>query len=94
MSEMMWLNVGIAVVNVVLAGVIGTVYVRNHREIRSPLTLGLALFALFFVLHNVVLVVHYVTMMPSFGTLAESYLLGEGVLQTAAMGAIAWVTLR
>jgi hypothetical protein len=94
MSELMLASVALAALDALLAVVLAAVYVRNHRELRSPFTLGLVLFALFLVLHNAMVVYHFVTMMPQFIATNELWLLGENALQTAALVALVSATLR
>lgn len=94
MSAMMWVNVGLAGLAGILGIVLAAVYWRNHREIRSAFTLGLLLFAAFVVLHNALVVYHLVTMMPQFAATGEWTLALEGALQSAALGALVWATLR
>ncbi len=94
MSFMMNATIVLAILNAALALAVGIVYLRNHRELRSPFTLALSLFALFFVAHNVLLVYHLTTMMATFTDQAAGFVLAEGVLQTAALGALAYATLR
>lgn len=89
----MLVAVGLAGVNLLLALVLGAVYLRNHREIRSPFTLGLLLFSAFLVLHNGMIVYAWWTMMetPFSG---ETFLLVQGALQGAAIGTLLASTLR
>ncbi len=94
MSDMMMINIAVAGVNAVLAVVVGAVFWRNHKQIRSPFTFALGVFALFFVFHNGLLLYHFVAMMPSFGQAAQVFVLGEGLFQTAALGSLAYATLR
>jgi len=94
MSTMMILNVGLAVLNAALALAVGIVYLRNHRELRTPFTLALSLFALFLVVHNGLLAYHLASMMATFTATAEAFLLAEGLLQLGALGALAYATLR
>lgn len=94
MSSIMDVNVGLAAVNVLLALALGVVYWRNHREIKSPFTLGLLLFALFLVVHNATLAYHFLAMMPYIVATGELYVLAEGVLQTAALGTLLVATMR
>lgn len=94
MSTVMTITVVLAILNAALALAVGIVYFRNHRELKSPFTLALSLFAVFFVAHNVLLVYHFASMMASFTAQAETFLLLEGLLQTAALGALAYATLR
>ncbi len=94
MSAIMNLIVGLAALNALLALVVGAVYLRNHRQLRSPFTLALSLFAVFFVVHNGVLIYHFLTMMATFTAQAETLLLVEGLLQLGALSALAYATLR
>lgn len=94
MGTLMWINVGLAIVNAVLALALGWVYANNHRELRSPLTLGLLLFAAFFVLHNVLVAYHYLTMMPQFLAVKEGWLFVEGLMQAGGLIALVYATMR
>ena len=94
MSALMWVAVGLAAVNAVLGVVLAAVYWRNHREIKSPFTLGLLLFATFVVVHNALVVYHWVTMMTQFLATGEATLLFESALQTGALGTLLWATMR
>jgi hypothetical protein len=94
MGISMWVNVGIASANAVMAFALGTVYARNHREIGSPLTLGLLLFAAFFALHNVLVAYHYLSMMAKFVVVDEGWLLLEGLLQAGGLGSLLYATWR
>jgi hypothetical protein len=94
MTTLMTLTVALAALNGALALVLAGVYLRNLRQVRSPFTWGLALFALFLVAHSALTVYDDVTMMADFTSQAERLLLAEGVLELAALGALAWATLR
>lgn len=94
MSVLMTLNVALAGLNALLALVVSAVYARNHKEIRSPFTLSLLLFAAFFLLHNIVLLYHYLTMMVDTVAVSEALLLVEGILQLGALSALTYATLR
>lgn len=94
MSPVMTVTVVLAILNAAIALAVGTVYLRNHRQLHSPMTLALSLFALFFLFHNAVLVYHLTSMMATFSGQAEVFLLLEGILQTGALGALGYATLR
>ncbi|PSG97956.1 hypothetical protein BRD56_02915 [Thermoplasmatales archaeon SW_10_69_26] len=94
MGLIMWINVGIAIANALMALALGSVYARNHREIGSPLTLGLLLFAAFFLLHNGLIAYHYLTMMSKFIVVNEGWLLVENLLQAGGLGALLYATMR
>lgn len=84
----------LAVVNALLALVLGVVYFRNHRELRSPFTLGLLLFALFLLVHNALILYDaWSTMMLSAGPRPVQALVEEA-LQAAASVALVAATLR
>lgn len=95
MSTLMLVNAGLAVVALVLAVVLALVYVRNHREIRSPFTFGLLLFACFLVLQDGMTVSHMGAMMVETPEpVNELFVLGENVLQLAASATLVAATLR
>ncbi|MGQ0535806.1 MAG: hypothetical protein ACT4PT_07020 [Methanobacteriota archaeon] len=94
MASVMYVNIGLAVLNAVLSVLLGWVYWRNHREIRSPFTRGLLAFAVFLVVHNVIIIYHYATMMTTFAGVGETFLLVESVLQSAALIALVQATMR
>lgn len=94
MSELMYANIALALVNAVLALIVGAVYWRNHRQIHSPFTLALLLFAVSFVFHNGLVLYHYTTMMTEFYGISEVYLFVEGLLQAAGLGALVYATMQ
>ena len=73
---------------------LGAVYWRNHRDIRSPFTLGLLLFAAFLIVHNALVIYNAWTMMTSAAPADEALLLVEELLQTGASGTLVVATLR
>jgi hypothetical protein len=94
MTAVGMLSLVLAALNCILALVLGAVYWRNHRDIRSPFTLGLLLFATFLVVHNGLVVYHAFTMMTSASSFDEGLLLVEELLQTGASGTLVIATLR
>ena len=94
MTAVGMLSLVLAALNCILAIVLGAVYWRNHRDIRSPFTLGLLLFAAFLVVHNALVVYHAFTMMTSASSADEALLLVEELLQTGASGTLVYATLR
>ena len=84
----------LAGVNCLGALALGAVYWRNHRDIRSPFTLGLMLFALFLLLHNALVLYNAFTMMAGPTPVDERVLLVEQLLQTGAVGALLVATMR
>ncbi len=94
MSNIMLASVVLAGISTILGAILTAVYFRNHREIRSPFTLGLLLFAVFLVVHNAIVVYHFITMMPMFAFVDESLILAENILQVTAISILLTATLR
>lgn len=90
----MTLTLVLTAVSGALAAVLAAVYVRNHRQMRSPFTLGLVLFAAFLVAHAALTIYEDATMMATYTAQAESLRLVLSVLEMAALGALSWATLR
>ena len=65
-DELMWATVALAAVNALLAGGLLIVYARSFTKVRAPFTLGLMMFAGFFVAQNLLAVFAYLTMMHYF----------------------------
>lgn len=94
MTALMNVTLVLSALNGLIALGLGAVYVRNHRQLRSPFTLGMLLFALFLVIHSGTTIYHSVTMMATFTPQAEQFLLVETILELAALSALAWATMR
>lgn len=85
---------GLTGINIVLAAVVALVYFRNHHGLRSPFTLGFAVFGAAALVYNVVLGAYTLTMMPMFTLAADLFLLSAGALQAVALGGLAYATMR
>ena len=94
MTAVQLATVGLAGLNCILALILGRVYWRNHREMRSPFTLGLLVFAAFLLVHNALSVYHYFTMMSDAPAAGDTFLLVEAALQTVASSALVAATMR
>ncbi len=94
MDELLIAIAALSGLNFLLSLGVGVVYARNHRELRSPFTRALLLFALFLVVHNALQVYHLVTMMETFTPQAEWFLLGEAGLQTVALASLGYAVVR
>ncbi|MEA3199347.1 MAG: hypothetical protein QOE90_775 [Thermoplasmata archaeon] len=92
MSAIEAIDLALAGANCLLALALGAVYWRNHRQLRSPFTLGLLLFAAFLLVNNAMVLYDAWTMMMLGGN-AWLALVREG-LQTAASVALLVATLR
>lgn len=88
------LTIALAAVSGLLALVLTVVYARNHRQVRSPFTLGLVLFAVFLVVHSLVSIYNDVTMMAEYTERALQLRIAEGLLGLVALSALAWSTMR
>lgn len=94
MTLVMMLNLGLMAVNGILSIVLGSVYVRNHRQLRSPFTRAMVLFAVFLVVHSSLSIYHALSMMATYTTQAELFLLGECTLELVALFALTYATMR
>lgn len=94
MTAVQLATVILAGLNCALAIVLAVVYWRNHREMRSPFTLGLLLFAAFLLVHNALAVYHYFSMMSTSAAAGDNFLLLEAALQSLASGALVYATMR
>lgn len=94
MTLLMTLTLALTALNGVLALVLAAIYVRNHREMRSPFTLGLLVFAVFLVAHAAVTLYNDATMMATYTGRAETLHFATSVLELAALGALTWATMR
>ena len=94
MDDLMIASTALGALNLLLALAIGAVYARNHRQLHSPFTLALTLFAAFLVVHNGLQIYHLLTMMATFTPQAEWFLLGESALQAVALAALGYAVLR
>lgn len=94
MTAVQLATVILAGLNCALAIALAWVYLRNHMEMKSPFTLGLLIFAAFLLVHNALAVYHYFSMMSDAAAPGDTFLLVEAVLQTAAVGALVYATMR
>lgn len=90
----MTLTLALTALNGALALILAAIYVRNHRQVRSPFTLGLLLFALFLVAHAAATFYNDVTMMATYTDRAEMLHFATSILELAALGALMWATMR
>jgi hypothetical protein len=81
-------------VNIVLVLGLLVVYVRSLLRVRSVFAAGLLIFALLFLLQNIVSFYFYLTMMPYFVAGLEGYVLTFTALQTVAFAILNWVTWK
>ena len=84
-DAIMILTVGLAAVNAALSSGLLFVYVLSYRKVRAPFTLGLLLFALFFLLHNLLAAYAYFTMMSVVNEALQPYLAAIMGLEATAL---------
>lgn len=94
MSALEMADLALAALNGALALVLAGVYWRNHRQLRSPFTLGLLLFAAFLFVHNALIVYESWSMMMVAVGPDPGLLLLDELLQTAASVALLAATMR
>jgi hypothetical protein len=86
--------IGLAGVNIVLAGLLLALYGRVYAKTKAPFTVGLLLFALAFLLENGLVVYSYGTMMDLVPDALAPYLLVVGILEASGLGAVLWTASR
>ena len=84
----------IAGINSALIIALLIIYAKNLRQTPSGFTVGLALFALLFLCHNLLVLYFSLTMMPLYAPSMTPYLFTFTLLQTAAFATLNWVTWR
>ncbi len=87
--------VGLAVLNVLLLAVLLSVWLSNYRTFRSPMLLGLLLFAGLLAVENTVAIAGYLSteMVYAGGKTAMYTIVALRALQFAALGFLTMVTL-
>jgi hypothetical protein len=94
MTTLMTATLALAAVTGILSLLLVVVYVRNHLQLRSPFTLGLALFALFLLFHSATVLYHGITMMAEYTAQAERWVFAESLLALGAVGTLTFATMR
>jgi hypothetical protein len=87
---------GFSVLNVLLLGALVAVWLRNYRQFRTPLTLGLVAFGVVLLVENLVALSFYFSMGMLYagsGT-AQLAVLGMRALQFLAVLAITYVSMK
>jgi len=87
---------GIAVVNILLLGLLTTVWVRNYRTFRTSLLLGLVAFGSVMLAENVVAIYFFFSMKMLYSgdpTVQQAVLVLRG-LQLVAIAFLTWVTMK
>jgi len=82
-----------AAVNILLLGVLITIWVRTYREIRAPLTLGSIVFASFLLAENAVALYFYFTA-PAMPAIAVQVMMVLQMLETIGIGVLTYFTTK
>ncbi len=87
-------SIVVGVANAALALILLALYSRTLRSTKAPFTVALVVFAAAFLLHNLLVVYSYVTMMPIVPYAMMPYLFGIAVLEAGGLGAMVWTATR
>ena len=80
-----------AAINILLLGVLITIWVQTYREIRAPLTLGSIVFASFLLAENAVALYFYFTA-PAMPAVAVQVMMVLQILETFGIGVLTYFT--
>ncbi len=94
MSLLMYGSVGGAIVNLVLVGLLLFAYSSSYRQMRTGFTLGLLVFALFFLVQNLITLFSYVTMMSYYAAGVDLHVALFTWAQTAGLGVLVATTWK
>ena len=81
-------SIVVGVANAILAVVLLALYGRTFRSTKAPFTVALVIFAAAFLLHNLLMIYSYTTMMPLVPYEMMPYLFGIAVLEAGGLGAM------
>ncbi|EMA07076.1 MULTISPECIES: hypothetical protein [Haloarcula] len=82
-----------AAVNILLLGVLISIWVQTYREIRAPLTLGSIVFASFLLAENAVALYFYFTA-PAMPAVAVQVMMVLQMLETIGIGVLTYFTWK
>jgi len=82
-----------AAVNILLLGVLISIWVQTYREIRAPLTLGSIVFASFLLAENAVALYFYFTA-PAMPAIAVQVMMILQMLETIGIGVLTYFTWK
>ncbi|MBI2649697.1 hypothetical protein HYX04_00105 [Candidatus Woesearchaeota archaeon] len=84
MAMLMNITTILAVISVIALGMLLHIYIKNLKKIKSKFTIGLLVFALLFLLQNLVSLYYYLTMMKYYTPEVEVHVFILTLLQTIA----------
>lgn len=88
----MWATVGLAAVDAALAGGLLVVFGRSYAKVRAPFTLGLVMFASFFVAQNLLALYAYLTMMHFFPEELHGYMVAIMAFEGLALSVMLYAS--
>ena len=91
-SAIMKLTAFLAAVSILLLLGLVYVYYKNLKSIRSKFTIGLFVFALLFLIQNIVSFYYYITMMSYYAPEVEIHVFILTLLQTLALAILLKIT--
>lgn len=94
MSLLMYGSVAGAALNLVLVGLLLFVYASSYRKLRTGFTLGLLVFAGFFLVQNLITLFSYVTMMSYYVAGVDLHVALFTWAQTAGLGVLVFTTWK
>jgi hypothetical protein len=90
----MWATIAVAGIVAIVAASLLATYLKSYRSVRATFTLGLAVFAGFFVAQAVYLVVSIWEMVPFLEGPVAPFLLGAGLLEAAGLSTLLYLTRK
>ena len=94
MSSLMDASFVVSGVNIALLLVLLYPAIQSVRRIRSPLSAGLLLFVLIFLMEGVTTLYFNVQMMPFYTQSVEPLVFAIGLLKTISFATLAWITYK
>lgn len=89
---LMQFTIGLVLMNIVVLLYLTGIYIKNFRSLQSKFTIGLLIFALVFLIENIVASYFYFTMMPYYANGIELPAFLLRLLQTIAFLVFLWIT--
>ena len=92
MAMLMNLTTILTIVSVVILGMLLHIYIKSLKKIKSKFTISLLVFALLFLLQNLISLYYYLTMMKYYSPEVEVHVFILTLLQTIAFSILLKIT--
>lgn len=92
MTPLMQINFWLSVINVFLLIYLVIVHIRMTHNVKSSFTLGLLIFVLVFLVHNILTAYFYLTMRELYAPGTELLVLVTTLMETIAFVIFTWVS--